>query len=118
MFVFWNFCLSVRNFSARVLIETIPELTIRIDHNFGSNYRRHLMLKPCDGPSQGPSYVTLTVTFELDHDSSIQVKLSQPYQLVYQIKCLGPLIPDVQFIVFVTGRHIDVMNDVKIIYWP
>ena len=51
--------------------------------------------------SQGPSYVTLTLTFDLDQISQGQgqdfrkkIYLVQPWRVVYQIKGLDPLIPE------------------------
>ena len=52
--------------------------------------------------SEGASNVTLTLTFDLDLDqgrarSKISKNLNfvQPYRVVYQVKGLDPLIPDI-----------------------
>ena len=37
-----------------------------IGYNFSSNHRRDLKLSLLDSITQGPTYVTLTVTFDLD----------------------------------------------------
>ena len=73
--------------------------------------------------SKGASNVTLTLTFDLDLDQgrsrskiSKNSNFMKPYRVVYQIEGLGPLISVVYFFwpYDVTGRHIDVINDVKI----
>ena len=73
-----------------------------IGHNFGSNWHRDFMLSSWDSTSRGPSYVTLTVTFDLDLEmfgqgQSFEKKTNffQPSRVVYQVKGLGPLIPEV-----------------------
>ena len=85
------------------------------------------MLSPLDSRSQVPSYVTLTVTFDLDLGKSGQGQsfekksnFFQPSRVVYQVKGLGPLIPEIQFFCpyDVTGRHNNVINDVKITLLP
>ena len=104
-------CLSVRNFSATVLngfpsnyscliarmyrpIDEVLEGQGQrsrsrsrkrskhiIDHNFYSNWSRHLMLRPYVIVTQGPSHVTLTLTFDLDLKSSVKVKVFQKIEL-------------------------------------
>ena len=60
-------------------------------HNFASNRRRHFKLSVLDNKTQGSSYVTLTLTFDLDLEKlgqgqSFRKKQSnflQPYWVVY-----------------------------------
>ena len=65
----------------------------------------------------------LTLTFDLDLDqgragSKISKNLNfvQPYRVVFQIKGLGPLVPEIySFCPYdVIGRQNDVINNVKI----
>ena len=71
-------------------------------YNFGSNCRRDFKLSLLDSITQGLSYVTLTVTFDLDLEECGQGQYFQKksdfrklYRVVYQIKGLGPLISEI-----------------------
>ena len=84
------------------------------------------MLSSYESMSKGASNVTLTLTFDLGLDQgrarskiSKNYKFVQPYRVVYQVKGLGPLIPEMCFFCpyDVTGRHNDVINDVKITFF-
>ena len=72
-----------------------------IGYNFGSNCHRDFKLSLLDSITQGPSSVTLTVTFDLDLEKFGQGQIFQksnflqPYRVLCQIKGLGPQIPDV-----------------------
>ena len=92
-------------------------------YNFGSNGRRHFKLSSLDNITQGPSYVTLTLTFDLDLEN-----LGQGQSFRKTIELFATILSSILnqrswsadsrgiflWPFDVTGRHNDVISEVKI----